>query len=227
MSNLAHIGTEVQQRLEEVPGPGMFWQLQAELYPLIVEGMNEAMLITGDPELKLSTPFQVAPQQTWQAMPAGLVAILRIEGPDGLPIKKETLLGLDRFQPGWENDPASADPVAWFPLGLTQWGIYPQLSGPMNVLISGIGWPVNVARPYSGTEAVPFGEEYREGFAEYAAHVASFKEGGGEFEQSLIKYRSFRDKMLEMSKFAYRKDSLRFALGPAGGAVGVTDVMKK
>ena len=50
MSNLAQLAAQVQDRLEETrDGVGVFWSVQNEIYPALVEGMNETTLITGEP----------------------------------------------------------------------------------------------------------------------------------------------------------------------------------
>lgn len=227
MATLSQLADEVQDRLEESPrGAGIFWDRTTELYPFLVEAQNEMCLITGDPELKLNQLVTLQPNTTWQAMPAGIFVILRIQAPNGLPIKKEFLVTLDRFQPGWEKDTGDT-PLNWIPLGLNQFGVYPKLTAAVNVAVSGIQIPVNVARPYTGSETVPFGDEFKEAFIDYAAHVAAFKEAGGEFRASMALYQRFLDKGMEMSKYAWRKDALRFVLGPAGAGAQVTDVVKR
>lgn len=226
MATLSQLGGEVQDRLEEPRGAGIFWDLEGEIYPALAEGMNEAMLVTGDPEIKLATLYTLPANQTWIPLPAGLVCLLRMQAPNGLPVKKESLVNMDRLQPGWQNDTGDS-PLNWIPLGLTQFGIYPKLTAPINVVVAGIQIPVNVAPPYSGSETVPFPAEYNEGFIDYANHICRFKEAGAEFESSLPVYQRFLDRMLELSKFAYRRDALRFVLGPAGAGAQVTDVLKR
>src|SRR6185437_2781738 len=226
MSTLSPLADEVQDRLEEPRSAGIFWSRTAEIYPALVEGMNEAMLITGDPELKLGTLFTSQPNKTWQTMPAGILVILRMQAPNGLPIKKESLVTLDRFQPGWQKDTGDT-PLNWIPMGLNLFGVYPKLTQAINVTVAGIQIPVNEAPPFSGNETVPFPAEYNEGFVDYAAHVCRFKEAGAEFEASLAVYQRFLDRMMELSKFAYRRDALRFVLGPAGAGAQVTDVVKR
>jgi len=111
--------------------------------------------------------------------------------------------------PGWEND-VGDEIQHWFPIGLTQFGIHPQLTGPVNVFISGVVEPVPSPRPYTGEEFVDFQEEMREAFVDYAAHIAALKEGTKEFVDSIKVYNRFLSRMQELTKFAVRKGSLRF-----------------
>ena len=43
MASLSDLANAVQDKVEETRGlPGVFWNVQSEIYPAIVEGMNEA-----------------------------------------------------------------------------------------------------------------------------------------------------------------------------------------
>src|SRR5579872_2638931 len=156
MSLISDLEVEVQDRLEEArDGVGVFWKIQDELRPLIVEAMNVATIITGEPEIRpmgATALFTVQPNQTFQAMPAGALAILRVESAGQLPIKKVRVVDLDRMFWQWENAAPSDSIQAWFPFGLTQWGVYPQIKQSIQLLVSYVGFPVNVARPYTGLE---------------------------------------------------------------------------
>ena len=108
-------------------------------------------------------------------------------------------------------------PQYFFPFGLTQWGCYPNLTSPAQVLVSYIGFPVTTARPYTGAEPVPFQGEYLDAFSDWASGIASFKEGDPEFQEAISRLNRFLSKMESLSEFSYRKGSLRFSRG-----VGVT-----
>jgi hypothetical protein len=113
--------------------------------------------------------------------------------------------------PGWENDVGGSVPDFWFPIGLTQFGIHPQLTAPVSVIVSGIVEPVSTPRPYTGNESVNFQNEFREAFVDYAAFTATLKEGTIEFRESIRVYDRFISRMQELGKFASRKGSLRFS----------------
>lgn len=215
MATISNIETEVQQRLDEAADDvGIFWNVQNELRPLIVEAMNVATLITGDPQF-YATSVTTIPSSTYFSplnMPAGALAILRVDGPGGLAVNKTYVQDLDNLVPGWEVSTGDT-PQLWFPFGLSRFGIYPNLPAPAQVLVSYIGIPVTDSRPYTGNEVIPFQPEYIDAFADYAAAMARFKEGDPEFQQAVQVLNRFLSKMEELSNFAYRKGSLRFSRG--------------
>lgn len=222
MSTLASLAALVLNRIEET-NPPVFWNLQGEIYPFLVEAMNEAMMITGEPQIRQSVPFTLQPFQTIFNVPASMVALLRIQAPNW--VDKTTLWDLDRNTPGWESDVGDAIDY-WFPIGLTQFGIHPQLTQQANVFLTGVQVPVPTPRPYAGTEPVPFQSEYFDDFEDYAAHICGLKEGGEEFMQSSKLYDRFLEGMTELSNFAWRKGSLRFTR-TVGAPAAITPVEKK
>jgi len=206
----------VLDRIEESRTNPIFWDVQKEIMVFLVEAMNEAALITGEPEIRYSNSLTTSSQLT---LPANqtvmtfsgdvpLFGMMRLESSG--QVKKTTVWDMDRMLPGWENDTGDA-PDFWFPIGLTMFGIHPQLVAPVTVIVSGIAEPIPIPRPYTGVEPCDFQEEYREAFVDYAALTASLKEGTSEFQQSIRVYDRFISKMQELSKFASRKGSLRFS----------------
>lgn len=252
MATISNLEENVQSRLEEdistavgygsggygsggyggstSAGDGVFWSVQNEIRPALVEAMFEATLITGEPQVRSKVIYTVpaatggyggggyggggygegeGPIFTPLAMPSDAIAILRVEGPGGLPVRKLWIWDLDKHYPGWETS-VGDEPLYWVPFGLTQWGIVPNLTSPVQVILDYVQIPVNAPRPYTGAEPVPFQEEYQDAFEDYAQHVCQLKEAGAEFEQSFGAYNRFLAKMSELSNFAYRKNSLRF-----------------
>lgn len=217
----------VCDRLEDLDS---FWLITEEIYPLLVEAMMGATLITGDPQARSSSvvtiPWNVAPTGfTPIVMPSDALALLRVDGADGLAIDKCFVWDLDRHYPGWE---LQTGPQAqyWFPFGLTQFGIYPSLTQSQQVLLTYIQTPVTAKRPYTGTEPVPFGTEYQEGLEDLAAALARFKEGGAEFEEAQQVIQRFLSKMEQLSNFSYRRGSLRFSRG-LGAQSRISEVTAK
>lgn len=212
MATIADLEKNVQRRIEEDDtGPGIFWSVQDELRVFIVECMNEATLITGEPQIRAGavTTIPASTSFTPIALPSDGLALLRMEGPGGLPIGKVGIQDLDRHYPGWET--ATGDePLYWFPFGIGAYGVYPNLTAPAQVVLNYVQVPVNSPRPYSGLEPVNFQQEYLDGFEDGASHIASIKEAGAEMAQSMQRYSKFVSKMAELSNFGYRKDSLRF-----------------
>ena len=224
MANLAYLGELVQNRLEEPVGPpGIFWSLTGEIYPTLVEAFNEATLITGEPEIRQSALFTLNANQTIFTLPPACVALLRIQAPQW--IQKTSLWDMDRMLPGWESDVGDVIDY-WFPIGLTQFAIHPQLNASVQVFLTYIALPVPTGRPYSGSENVDFQTEFEEGFVDYSAHVTTLKEGGEEFIQSAKLYDRFLAKMETLSNFSYRKGSLRFTK-TVGAPARITPVQQK
>lgn len=346
-TTLGNLAKLTQLRLEENPlgsnPSSQFWDFNNELMPLVVEALNLATLISGDPQLVL-TGTSLLPNQTLQPMPPGLVAITRVEVapgpglPSSKPLRKTTVWTLDRMTPGWQrfvppaaltlsevsggqipsttyyayatyafpNQEGPISPVAsftssgstllqvasparssgaigwnlyldrslvqfgppqptgnpvrintavlpfdtpftmpiggisfvgvsaprsqfpryWFPVGMTQWGITPQVSAATPITVAGIALPVPVARPYTGAETIMMQEEYADAVADCAAIWARLKEGTEDFFGGMQLFDDFMGKMAELSKFSIRKSQLLFSRA-LGAEVKLTDVEKK
>jgi hypothetical protein len=224
MSSLNDLADRTQDKLEEPRGAGTFWSRANELLPYVVEAMWETTLITGEPELR-GTPFTVTANTTLQSMPSGSVAIVRIEGGNGVELKKESVWGLDRMIPGWQAETGN-DLKFWFPVGLSNWGVYPLLNASIQVILTYLALPITATRPYAGTEAVPFQDEYSGMLVDHASAIASVKEGGEEFKQGLVRYDAFLARAELLSKYGVRRGSLRQSMS-MGPAVRVTPVEKR
>lgn len=305
MTTMADIAGRVQQRLEEVVGPpGVFWDYQNEILPIIAEAMNEAALISGTVQVAQNATLTLPINTTYITLPANVIALLRIVSPPSA-VQKTDLYSLDQMLPGWQtvggtgmlvalvsvsrvslvttavtatahgyskgqkvdvggvlnntfngggftvmtvpsptsftyanagpnatstggNTNSSSTPQIqqiqyWFPLGLNQFGVYPQLTVPQQVSISYLAYPVTVSPPYTGTETVPFQQEFIDGLQEYAAHVLRFKEAGYEFQASQTNYQEFLDTMRQLAVFQSRHDSLVFTTA-VGAKVRVNPV---
>lgn len=212
MTTIADIETLVSARLEEpTDGIGIFWSVQNEVRPAIVEAMNEATLITGEPQVRAKVPFTIPASTVFTplSLPSDALALLRVEGANSLPAKKCWMWDLDKQFPGWETM-VGDKPRFWFPYGLTKVGFFPCLTADVQVVLNYVQIPVNTAPTYTGAEVIPFQSEYIEGFEEYAAHILRLKEGDPDFGQSMPEYQKFLAAMEELSSFAYRKNSLRF-----------------
>ena len=226
MATVSTIETDVQNQLEEQADDlGIFWSVQNEIRPAIVEAMNEATMATGEPQFRAGTsPLTISAGTIFNplALPNDAVALLRVEGPQSLPIKKLTVWDLDRHYPGWEVA-TGPSPLAWFPFGLGQFGIYPNLTADVQIIISYVRLPVRTAAPWDGTQVIPFQTEYQNGFKDAAQHFLQLKEGDPEFTQSFVAYNRFLASCERMSNFAYRKNSLRFTrTGGASSAITMT-----
>ena len=201
-------------RIEENEQSGpVFWSQTYEILPALVDAMFEAALITGTIQainipvtLAANTTYFSLQNNTGIGIPAGVIAALRLRSP--WSIRKTTLKGLSDVTPEWQNAPAGTSIAAWFPLGVSQFGIYPQLTSQRQVVMDFIVSPVNVPRPYNTSITVPFLEEFTSMFPEYAAVVLRSKELGLEAEASQTVMNQFMTQMKGLSMWQNRLDSL-------------------
>lgn len=221
---VASLEPQVCSRLEEsYPNP-VFWDLTHEIRPLIVEAMFEAALITGEPEVRLTSQTTITADSNIQTMPENAIAIIRMQGPKGM-IRKTSVKDLDWIKPNWQME-TGPNIKHWFPIGLSSFGVYPKLQSEVQVVLSIVELPVVSSRPYTGNETADFQQEYTEAFDRYAAAALRLKEGGPEFQQGLLDYEYFLAKMSELSKFGERKHALRFTR-TMGHTSQVTPVEKR
>lgn len=210
MSTLADLLPDVLGRIEEngpdgtPPGP-TFWSLVGEVYPMMVDGMFEATLITGTVQTA-NVAITLTANTTYFTVPRGTIAPLRMRAP--CPIRKNTLKGLDNMLPKWQQQPAAAQIRAWFPLGVGGFGIFPQLTVDTEVLMDFIVSPVNQARPYSGAVVTPFQQEFTDAFSQYGAAMLRCKEGTAEAEEASVVYQEYMENMKSLSAFQGRLDAL-------------------
>lgn len=202
----------------QLPGP-TFWSLTGEVYPQMVDAMFEAALITGVVQLSsqqvtLTAGTTYFSLQYGTNVPKGILAALRMRAP--YSIRKTTLDGLDRMIPNWQQATPGNQIRSWFPLGVSMFGIFPQLAAEANVVMDFIVSPVNEARPYSGNESIPFQTEFIDFLNQYAAAMLRTKEGGAEAEEAETVYKQYLGKMKQLSAFQVRLDNLVFT-GAYGG----------
>jgi hypothetical protein len=218
---LEQLAGEVLNRLEEA-NPPVFWNLQGEVYPALVWAANEAALITGEPEIQNAT-LTLTGATTFFLLPPGAIALLRLQAPQW--ITKTSMWDMDRMLPGWESD-VGTQPDYWFPVGLNQFAIHPQLEADITSNLTYLQLPVPTVTPYTGLETLDYQPEFQEGIIDYAAHILVAKEGGKEFQSSAKLYDRFLAKMTQLSNFSYRTGSIKFTR-TVGPTAMVTPVEKK
>ena len=229
MTVISNLEVIVQDKVEEARGlPGVFWNVQDEIRVFLVEAQYEALLVSGEPEIRqagvtLAANTRFFNLQSLLMPPMLPVALMRLECSG--QVQKTNVWDLDRMLPGWEND-TGAIPDFWFPFGLTQFGVHPLLEAPVTATLSFIGLPLPNVRPFTGSEEVDFQQEYLDAFTDAASHICTIKEGGKELNDSLIVYDRFISKCAELGKFATRKGSLRFSR-TMGVPAKITDVEQR
>lgn len=226
---------DVLSRLEELPANNngaslpIFWNQTYEILPELVDAMFEAALITGVVQA-VNVPVTLQPNTTYfslaagqgygyggfgeggygggSGIPGGVIATLRLKAP--WPIRKVSLEALDGSFPKWQQALPGTQVKRWFPLGVSGFGIYPQMAAETQVLMDFLVSPTNSPRPYTVDLPVPFQEEFTSGFAEYAAALLRTKELSSESEEASIIFDAFMEKMRQLSLYQARLDSLVF-----------------
>ena len=214
---LSQLLPDVLGRIEENVEDGpVFWNLSGEVYVAMVDAMYEAAMVTGVVQ-QSSVAVTLAAEQTYFSIqnnvaigiPKGVIAALRMRAP--WQIRKTTLKGLDDYDPTWSIQPPSSQITAWFPLGISAFGIYPQLAYESVVTMDFLYSPVNEYRPYTGNEPIPFQQEFTDLVSQYAAAMLRSKEGGAEAEEADVVFQDFMRNMKALSAFQTRVDSLVYS----------------
>lgn len=205
---------------DDAPAGPIFWHLRGEIYVQMVDALFESAMATGTVQLS-SVTVTLAAGTTYFALqnnvaigiPKGVLGTLRMRAP--YSIRKTSQKTLDDMIPTWQQQAASDQINAWFPLGLSHFGIYPQLRAESQVVMDFMYSPVNQVRPYDGTQVVPLQKEFDNLLTTYAASMLRTKEGGAEAEEADVVFQAFMAKMKELSIFQTRVDSLDYT--PAFG----------
>ena len=110
MPTIDDIATAALRRLEEDTVSPVFWNYP-EMRSLVLEALCEAILITGSPQVRItSAPYTLVANQTFQPAPQvvfanhSVLAIVRIEGTGNLALHKCSLFDLDMDNKDWRND---------------------------------------------------------------------------------------------------------------------------
>ena len=228
---------DVLNRVEEAlptdnPSGPIFWDLVGEVYPAMVDGIFEAALITGVVQLSSQlitlaagvTYFGLQPSSAASGgygsnvAPAGVVAPIRLKAP--YAVKKTTLKGLDEMYPQWQAQAPGTQIKSWFPLGVSGFGIFPQLEQEQQVVMDFISCPINTPPPYTGNETLPVQNEFADLVAKYGAAQLRTKEGGQEAEEAETVFTAYLEEAKDLSLLQQRLDSLIYSAA-FGGKSGV------
>ena len=230
-TTLASLLPDLAGRTEETdPNAPVFWSLTYEYLPALVDAMFEAALITGTVQA-INIPVNLAANTTYFALqnntaigiPAGVIAALRLRLP--WPIRKTTLAGLDAMVPNWEQAAPGTTVQAWFPLGVSAFGIYPQLASPQQCVMDFIISPTTAVRPYTTAIPVPFLTEFNDLLPMGAAVDLRSKELGAESEEAAQVMQDYLGQLKGLSLYQSRLDSL--VLTAAYGAKAGTSTQKR
>ena len=219
---LSDLLSDVLGRVDE-ENPPVFWSLANEVYVAMVDALFEATLITGVVQannvqvtLAANTTYFSLQNNTSIGIPAGVISALRMRAP--WAIRKTTLTGLDNYYPSWQQATPESQIVAWGPLGVSSFFIYPQLAYEAKVVMDFIQSPVNQARPYNGNITIPLQDEFTCILSKYAAAALRAKEGGVDAEESETVFQQYLEDVKALSLFQARLDSLVYSSAFGGQA---------
>lgn len=209
---ISQLATQVLARVQDPDA--IFWDLELEVYPALVEAINDLMLIIGRPTTLYSTPVQLNPLVCWQPMPQNMLSITNIRS-NLQSLWKVPLRTMDftmsSWEPDWETDVADS-PQRWGSLGLSYFFVHPAPSQPMTVLVAGIGYPVpSAVFPPTGAETSPFHKEFEQALELYAASYLRLKELGDDAQEGMELYKAYLAIAQRLTMIEDRKDSLVFS----------------
>lgn len=203
------------------PNGPIFWSLKGEVYVQMVDALFEAALLTGVVQLTnvavtlpANTTYFALQNNTGIGIPKGVISCLKMRAP--YSIRKTTLKALDEYDPTWQQQDAATQIKAWFPLGTSYFGIYPQFSVESIVTMDFLYSPINELRPYDGNETIPLQTEFADLCSQYAASMLRSKEGGAEAETAETVFMAFMSRMKQLSLFQTRLDSLVYSRAYGG-----------
>lgn len=120
---ISTLAANVQDRMEEPRGAGIFWDLATEVYTAIVEGMNDMMMLVGRPTISVNVPLNLVPNTVWQPLPKGLFLITDIIGAQSA-LRRVSLHDLDYVQSSWGCYDCSTEVLTY-----SGWKYFSELSG--------------------------------------------------------------------------------------------------
>lgn len=206
---------------EETPASPVFYSLSLEGYSAVIEGICEALLLIGRPVQIVNVVYTIQPNQIYQSMPMGMLAITDLIS-GGSPAWKWTLRDMDFLcsgnGPDWEQDTAPQSISRWFPVGFTKFGVWPAVQHAQQVIVTGIQTPVQSVWPFSGSQSIAMHDEFFQAIEKYAAHYLRLKESGVEFSASMSLYQGFMDDMKRMTAIEDRRDPYIFTRGVGAAA---------
>jgi hypothetical protein len=203
----------------------VFWDLYLEVYPALVEAINDLMLIIGRPTTIYSQPVQLNPLICWQPMPENMLALTNLRT-NSQGLWKTSLHTMDYTQSswgsGWTTDTGPV-PLRWGPVGFSYFFVHPAPLQTITLTVTGIGYPVPQAVfPPTGEETVPFHDEFFQALELYAAAYLRLRELGDDAQEGVELYQQYLQLAQRLTKIEDRRDSLVFSQ-----AFGVPNALSK
>lgn len=193
----------VLRELEESISTPVFWT-RAELLQHLNDGLLEMNLLTGKFQSENSA---FAPTTaTLQSTPAGAICVLHVSRSSQF-LRKRTLEEMDKENRKWMRSVSAGNVIRqWGPVGLNLFFVYPKLTAPGSTLtIVTLDIPATIGEATN----IALDTEYISALEQYVFHMARFKEGGAEFQQSIEAYDFFR---IQCGALASKKMSEQYGL---------------
>lgn len=116
---------------------------------------------------------------------ARMVATVQQAFINGKPVATSSVFDLDSFQPNWQ---IRGTPRKMGMLGSNLACVAPAANGVYSVVIDAVR---NAPQLVNDADFLPIGREYLDIILNYASHLATFKQGGSEFQATLPHYQIF------------------------------------
>ena len=175
--------TDFRTRVRDSLGPSNFWS-DDELNVYINFALRDWNRFTGYWKRRITLTTQQ--YNPYLSLPTTLTMGMRVEF-NGSPLAPGSVFDWDKMYPYWEGE--SSTPVEWAPVGLNLIAIRPADSrGNNSLVVDGVS-----ATPVLAADAdfVDLGQEQFGAVLDYIQHLASFKEGGREFQNTEGQLRHF------------------------------------
>ena len=104
---------------------------------------------------------------------------------NGLPVATNSVFDFDTFEPEWM---VQGVPQSMALLGSNLFAVVPAADGMYAVLLDFV---TNAVQLVDDADTLPIGREYLDLFIDYASHLAAFKQGGMDFQQTFDQYDAF------------------------------------
>lgn len=182
--------SQLQAKLQARLGNSTFF-VSAELTIYLNEAVTLWQLLTGFWKIGKPDITKTTIGTVFYSVPAGMLSAMRMEF-NAQPMLQKSLAEMDKGSPGWQTDSASlASPkiADWFPFGLGTVGVHPSDYVTNNDL--GFVGMANAPVLSAAGDYIDIGDEELKAILDCAVHLALFKIGGAEFQDSYRLFKGF------------------------------------
>ena len=176
---LTQIQAMVYNRLQNSP----FWST-SEITGYINEALKQWSCLTG--YWKTRALLTTQPSVPYYSLAGYLTSGMHVEW-NSHPLMQSSIMSWDKGYPSWEGQPST--PQEWAPIGISLIAIRPaDYAGANTLMIDGLA---SAPTLINAGDFIDIGAEELNSLVNYCQYLATFKEGGAEFESGLALYKSF------------------------------------